>query len=113
MPNLRRVGATAEDQAANYLASLGYTIVTRRRKMPHGELDLVALDGEILVFVEVKFRRTDASPEEAVGATKMRNLQRAAEAYRLEMNEMEREVRYDLIAIDDDGLRHHLNIAGY
>jgi putative endonuclease len=80
--------------------------------MPHGELDIVALDGEVLVFVEVKYRRSGRA-EEAVGATKMRNLQRAAEAYRVEMNEVERAVRYDLIAIDADGLRHHENIAGY
>lgn len=110
--NLRQVGASAEDRAADYLVSQGYTVITRRRKMPHGELDLVALDGEILVFVEVKFRHV-GSPEESVGATKMRNWQRAAETYRIEMGEQQRKVRYDLIAIDGDGLRHHLNIADF
>lgn len=112
MPNLRRLGAEAEDRAADYLVGLGYTIITRRRKMPHGELDLVALDGDVLVFVEVK-QRTVASPEEAVGQTKMRHLQRAAEAYRLEMNETERPVRFDLVAVDPNGIRHHQNIADF
>ena len=46
MPNLRQLGAEAEDRAATYLLGLGYTLVTRRFKAAHGEIDLVALDGE-------------------------------------------------------------------
>ena len=112
MPNLRRIGEQAEDQAADYLARKGYTIVTRRRKMKSGEIDIVALDGEVLVFVEVKHRSAPGYvPEESIGAAKARALQLAGEQYVLEMGE-ERETRFDLIAMDSEGLRHHIDIFG-
>lgn len=110
MPNLRRVGEAAEDRAADFLVKEGYTIVTRRKKMPGGELDLVALDGEVLVFVEVKQRAASGYvPEESIGSRKQDALQRAAEAYVHEMGE-ERETRFDLVAIDSNGLRHYKDI---
>ncbi len=111
MPNLRSVGAGAEDLAADYLVAKGYTIVTRRKKMHRGELDLIALDGEVLVFVEVKQRSAPGYvPEEAIGSTKQNALQRAAEQYVLEMGEQERETRFDLVAMDAEGIRHHIDI---
>lgn len=110
MPNLRRVGREAEDQAADYLLKLGYTIVTRRYHTSRSELDIVALDGEVLVFVEVKFRRTPGySPEDSLSASKLANLGRAMELYIVEM-EVRRRVRLDLIAIDADGLRHYKDL---
>jgi putative endonuclease len=111
VPNLRRVGQAAEDQAANYLVGLGYTIVTRRKKMKHGEIDLVALDGEVLVFVEVKHRLAKGYvPEESIGSGKLRALQSASEEYVRECDEEDRETRFDLIAIDGQGLRHYTDV---
>jgi putative endonuclease len=108
--NLRRVGREGEDRAAAYLESLGYTIVTRRYCTRGGEIDLVALDGEILVFVEVKERRAPGYvPEEGVGERKSARLSSAARKYLSEMGEETREVRFDLIAIDREGLRHHVD----
>ena len=110
MPNLRRIGASAEDRAADFLIGEGFTIVTRRRKMREGELDLVALDGEVLVFVEVKQRSAPGYvPEESIGSRKATALQRAGDEYLFQMGE-DREFRFDLIAIDADGLRHHKDI---
>ena len=78
--------------------------------MAGGELDIVALDGDVLVFVEVKQRKADGyAPEEAIGVRKQHSLERAAEAYVREMGE-ERETRFDLIAIDADGIRHYRNL---
>ncbi|MEZ0327739.1 MAG: YraN family protein [Fimbriimonas sp.] len=111
MPNLRSLGAAAEDRAAEYLAAKGYTIVTRRKKMRHGELDLIALDGEVLVFVEVKHRSAPGYvPEESIGSAKERALQLSAEQYIVEMSEEARETRFDLIAMDSEGIRHYLDI---
>lgn len=111
MPNFRAVGAEAEDRAALYLLGLGYVIVTRRHKTRRGEIDIVAIDGDQLVFVEVKFRRTPGYvPEESMGEAKLTAL---AEAARLYLAEVESEVenyRFDLIAIDGDGLRHHRDL---
>lgn len=111
MPNLRRVGRQAEDQAANYLISQGYTIITRRFKSKSGEIDLVALDpqpnGEILVFVEVKYRsRADQSPENAVGYTKQQHFQAAVSDYFAKTDFPRYPARLDVIAVDPDGIKH-------
>ena len=115
MPNLRDLGRAAEDAAAEYLLGQGYTLVTRRYKARHGEIDLVALDGELLVFVEVK--RRDAPgyiPEASIGQEKRKALFRAGQQYLAEIAESpEREVRFDLIAIDRDGLRHHKDFLSH
>jgi putative endonuclease len=109
--NLVHVGRTAEATAADYLASLGYTIVTRRYKSRRGELDLVALDGDTLVFVEVKHRRAEGFvPEESMGRQKIDALVGAMHAYVEEMEVQERETRLDLVAVDEDGLRHYRDI---
>lgn len=112
MPNLRELGRAAEDAAAHYLLGLGYTIVTRRYKARHGEIDLIALDGDLLVFVEVKQRSAPGyRPEDSIGPAKRKALVNAAHQYRLEVAEdLEREIRFDLIAIDRDGLRHRIGM---
>src|SRR5580704_16792021 len=113
MDDRKAVGREAEDQAANYLLSLGYTLVTRRYKARHGEIDLVCLDGEELVFVEVKVRRASGYlPEESIGEAKLASLQRAAAEYVASVGES-REVRFDIVAIDADGLRHQKNVLGH
>ena len=110
MSNLRRVGAEAEDRAAEYLLGLGYTIVTRRFKSSRGEIDIVALDGDVLVLVEVKYRRDrEAIPEEAVDDKKVAHFSRAAEEYIYKAGLSECDVRFDLIAVTPDELRHHID----
>lgn len=111
MPDLRRVGRESEDRAAEYLVSQGFTIVTRRAANRFGEIDLVALEDDVLVFVEVKQRLAEGYvPEEALGPGKAATLKRAAQRYLDEMGEPERAFRFDLIAIDRDGLRHHRDV---
>ena len=111
MLNFRGVGREAEDQAADYLMDLGYTLVTRRHKTRRGELDIIAMDGEVLVFVEVKFRRSPGyTPEEALGPTKINSLLVAMGLYLHEMEITPANIRLDLIAIDPDGIRHHKDL---
>lgn len=111
MPNLRRVGALAEDSAARFLIERGFTIVTRRYKARHGEIDLVALDGDLLVMVEVKARQAPGyRPEDSIGDAKRRALFLAAQAYLADVGEPEREIRFDLIAMDVAGIRHYRDI---
>lgn len=108
MSDLRRVGAEAEDRAADYLLEKGWTIVTRRWSCRGGELDLIALDGDELVFVEVKSRSGKwFLPEEAIQPRKIERFLKAVGAYCREMDIEERPIRYDVIAIDDRGLRHY------
>lgn len=113
MSNLRRVGREAEDKAADYLLKEGYTIVTRRYTATGGELDIVALDGDTIVFVEVKQRAGRwSSPEEAIDDVKARRVQAASEHYLVATQQVGRPFRFDVVAIDDQGLRHHKSFFG-
>lgn len=97
-------GAEGEALAADYLRAIGYTLVTRRYRCPEGEIDLVALDGETLVFVEVKSYR--AHPSEGLTSRKLECLTRTAARYMSETGSEHRETRYDAVLIDDSGLHH-------
>jgi putative endonuclease len=86
-------------------------LVTRRYKTRRGEIDLIALDGDQLVFVEVKFRRAKGYlPEASVGRGKVKALIEAAELYLLANEFQPKSYRFDLIAIDSNGLRHHIDL---
>jgi putative endonuclease len=79
----QRLGRAAEQLVADRLAGSGWRIVDRNVRLPSGELDLVALDGRTLVFVEVKAGRAGTSlgaerPAHAVGPRKQRKLRRLA-----------------------------------
>ena len=107
MPDVRRVGSKAEDQAAEYLLGLGYSLVTRRYRGGGGEIDIIAWDGDVLVFVEVKFRRSGlVAPEAAVDQRKMSRLASAVDSYLASMGGIDVQVRYDVIGIGPNGLLH-------
>lgn len=106
MPDRRALGAAHEDRAARFLLDLGYTIVTRRFRVKSGEIDIVALDGDTLVFVEVKYRAT-SSPEEAVGYTKVQRFNEAIEEYLSRTKSRHIATRNDLIAVTPTAIRHH------
>ena len=109
--NLRRAGAEAEDRAALFLQTQGFTIITRRWSSTRGELDLICLEGDLLVFVEVKARQAPGyRPEDSITTAKRAALARAARAYLNAIEEPERACRFDLVAIDRDGLRHWRDI---
>ena len=109
--NRRAQGRDHEDRAAEFLLGLGYTLVTRRFKAAGGEIDIVAMDGDVLVFVEVKYRASGA-PEEAVGYTKAARLASAVDAYLAKTGAHEAHSRFDLIAVTPEGLRHHVGAFG-
>ena len=110
MSGVRRLGADAEDRAAAFLSSLGYVIVKRGYRSVRGEIDILAMDGDTLVVVEVKERtKPGARPEESVTAAKARRLAGAARHYLQSVEEPEREIRFDLICFDFDGMRHHID----
>lgn len=79
----RVLGKTGEDAAAQYLTKKGYRILHRNYRTRLGEIDIIAQDGETVVFVEVKSRRGNqfGSPEEAVGEKKIQRLQRCGELF--------------------------------
>ena len=110
-PNRVQLGREAEAKAAQFLIDQGYAMITRNYKAHRGEIDLVAMDGDVLVFVEVKYRQAPGySPEESIGQQKLKALSRAILEYITEMELKDPPTRLDLIAIDRDGTRHYKDI---
>lgn len=95
------LGDAGERQAAKYLQRKGYRIITRRFRFGRGDIDLVARDGETIVFVEVKTRRSSdrGKPEEAVDLFKQKQLTKLALAFLKRYNLLERAARFDVISI--------------
>lgn len=93
-------GAAGEEAAARYLAGLGYTILHRNVRVGHCEIDIIARDGDELVFAEVRARRANpvAAPEDTVGPVKLERLTRAAELWTQNANYMGF-WRIDLVAV--------------
>ena len=94
-------GRFGEDYACRYLENKGYTIIQRNARIGRAEIDIVAGNRDLIVFVEVK-TRSDARfgfPEEAVTEAKMARLQRAAEAWLVENDRTESYARFDVIAL--------------
>ena len=97
-------GSSAEEKAAEYLKSQGYRIVKRNYKVPLGEIDIVAYDGDTLCFVEVKFRKTDyfGLPREAVNYNKQRKIRMVATCFIKQYNLFDKMVRFDVVDILGD-----------
>lgn len=103
----RAIGNEGERRAEKCLLAKGLRILERNYSTRRGEIDLVALDGDTLVFVEVKARAAArfGLPQEAVGALKQRRLVKAAQAYLLERG-WEGPARFDVVAILDGDIEH-------
>lgn len=97
----REIGDRGERAAVAFLENRGLEIVDRNWKCSYGEADVVALDGETLVFCEVKTRRATTSgiPEEAVTPAKQRRYARIARVYCSRTDVEYRSIRFDVIAI--------------
>jgi len=101
LPHARARGEAAEDAAEAYLRARGYRVVERNVAGKLGEIDLVALDGETLVFVEVKARSSAEFGHaiEAVGPRKQARIARAAAMF-LAKNRSQRPCRFDVLGLD-------------
>ncbi len=103
-------GIQGEVDAKQYLIDKGYTIIGENVKCGRvGELDLVCMDRDTLVFVEVKARRNDnyGHPLEAITKSKMQKLVRSAGYYLSETPKLYyKEIRFDVIAILGDQIDH-------
>lgn len=97
----RAIGEYGERVAGEYLRGLGYELVDRNWRCAQGELDIVARDGQCLVFCEVKTRRSTAfgSPVEAVTPAKAARLRRLAASWLHEHQVRPSELRVDVIGV--------------
>src|SRR6476659_2881904 len=105
----QRLGRAAEDLVAARLADAGWELVERNARTRYGELDIVALDGRTLVFVEVKAGRAGSNfgperPVLAVDARKQRRVRKLATAWIAERRRLPRyaEIRFDAVGVTFD-----------
>jgi putative endonuclease len=105
----QKIGRAAEDLIATRLTAAGWNVLDRNARTRYGELDIVALDGRALVFVEVKAGREDSAfgperPVHAVGPRKQRQVRRLAAAWMSSHRNGPRysEIRFDAIGVTYD-----------
>ena len=94
------LGAWGEELAASYLQEKGYTILERDWHSGHRDIDIVAMDGETVVFVEVKTRRNRlfTEPEDAIDYQKLHNLRAAVNHY-VKFQRLRQEIRLDVVTV--------------
>lgn len=99
MAEHNELGKCGEDLAVSFLEEKGYKIITRNWRCGSNELDIVALDGSTLVFVEVKTRHSDyVDPRTSMSKSKIRNFAKAVTMYVNKM-QVRSNFRLDVIII--------------
>lgn len=106
-----QTGRKGEDAAAQYLSDRGLTVHERNFRCPIGEIDLICLDGDVIVFVEVRSHSSlrFGLPQESVTLRKQQRLTRLAQWY-LKKNGLERRsARFDVVAVTWMGGKREVN----
>ncbi|MGI6587669.1 MAG: YraN family protein [Peptococcia bacterium] len=95
------LGRKAEEIAVKYLEGQGYRIIERNFRCSFGEIDIIAEDVDVLVFVEVRSRRNSffGLPQETVVWSKQQKLRRLASYYLKEKQAWEKKCRFDVIGV--------------
>lgn len=110
-----------EDLASEYLRKKGYKIIDRNFRQGYGEIDIIAVYKDVLVFVEVKTRTSQAfgTPFEAITSSKIRTMSKTAQFYKLKNPKFPEAMRLDAISVvikrDNilDEIEHIENISSY
>lgn len=114
--NKRQVGSEYETKAVLYLEQQGITILERNFRCRTGEIDIVAKDGEFVVFTEVKCRKTarSGSALQSVDWKKQRTICRTSDYYRMKNRIFENmPMRFDVVAIEGDEIHWIKNAYEY
>lgn len=95
------IGRYGEQVATNHLEQAGYTVLDRNWRCQDGEIDLVARDGDVLVFCEVKTRSGMGfgDPAEAVGRAKSERLRRLAVRWMADRGVLGQDMRFDVVSV--------------
>ncbi len=101
MINKREVGTENEKKAAAFLVEKGYEILEFNFRCKNGEIDIIAKDGEYLVFIEVKYRNSLRSgyPLEAISVQKQRTISKCAMYYMMKYGLDSFPARFDVVGI--------------
>ena len=113
MRTTKQIGDQGEDMAAEYLTSQGYLIVERNYRTRLGEIDIIALDGEVLVFVEVKKKKSNrfGTAGEMITPDKIKKIIRTAEMYIAESDLGDVDWRIDAVLIDGSEIEHLKSVS--
>ena len=97
----RELGVSGEEAAVRFLQKKRFNIIRRGFRFHRGEIDIIAREGEYLVFCEVKMRTTDeyGPPELAVTRRKRQQVRRLAQGYLAERRIVDQACRFDVVAI--------------
>ena|SRR3990172_12118469 len=95
------IGKAGEEQAANFLCNSGYEVVARNYRWARGEIDIVARQNDLLIFVEVKTATNNAfgNPETWVNERKQKQIGMVAERYLQENEIVDMDCRFDVVAV--------------
>lgn len=106
------LGKRGEELALKKIKRLGYKCIARNYRCPLGEVDLIARDGDCLVFLEIKTRqgRSIGYAKEAVTERKKRQLSKTALAYMKENKCSESKSRFDVVAISLNGDKEEIEV---
>ncbi len=116
MNNKKEKGKEGEELACKYLIEHGYKILQKNYQFGRGEIDIIALDGEIIVFIEVKYRKSleYGYPEDSITKKKQLQIRKIAEAYLYQYKIENHPCRIDVISILHFGnkepeIKHFIN----
>ena len=106
------IAIRGEDLATQFLKNKGYKIIERNFRKGYGEIDIIAIQGRTLVFVEVKTRTSNqyGSPLEAISYFKLRSLIKTAEFYKMLNPKLPEALRIDAVSILLDISNNLVNI---
>ena len=109
--NKRKMGSVYEKAVGGILESQGYTILEYNYHCRYGEADIIAKEGDCLVFCEVKYRKNGhrGNPLEAVGAEKQKRIITCARFYIMEHHLGTLPLRFDVIGIEGSMITHVRN----
>lgn len=98
MTRKREIGDFGEEITSKYLEKNGYRILDRNYSKPFGEIDIIAIKGDMISFVEVKTRKSDdfAYAAEAVDFYKQERIKRASQAFLMERNLTDFFISFDI-----------------
>lgn len=108
----QRFGKASEDIAAVELRRRGYKILEKNYRTRFGEIDLIAMDGGAIVFIEVKARRSGlfGSPKSAVTLHKQKKISLVAMHYLKTTGNMDKKARFDVVSVSVHGTTHGIEI---
>ena len=111
----RTRGALGEVRAEQMLTEKGYRILARNAVFHGSEIDLIAEDGRVIVFIEVKMRRSarEGAGREAVTPAKQKKICKGALYYLAKNGLMDRQARFDVVEVQPGGILHIENAFVY